>query len=207
MSNTVDFTFTNFFSELIFYPSHAIEEDLTKAKVTTVALFIFTLGTVHAVVGLGWALLATAKWIKNIFSSTDQKTQNTVTRPEGLKFDPELRKIDLQNQLKNDYEDRINRYDEYLTRFRNEVNSLKEINKKEVLIYAIKECYKAKYEHALANLNLKYSHAPSLAVNWDDVSKEISKNHDLYEISLSDKDFSKLSYNMQGQQPWNWRFE
>ena len=72
----VDLTFKNFFSELIFLPSHAATlKEQTKAKVISVVLGIFTLGTIHAAVGLGWIARAIVNWIKSQFSSTDQKAQ------------------------------------------------------------------------------------------------------------------------------------
>lgn len=207
MSIELNLTVKNFFSELIFYPGHAAtSKEQTNAKVITVALGIFTLGIVHAIVGFGWILRAAVNWVRNQFSSTDQKTQNISGKNQKLEnFDPEVRKQDLQNQLKEKYENQIKDYDDYLDFLKKKnLPSSQEFKNKEILISALQVCYKAKYEDKLTNLDLGSFSVPPLTVGWNEVQKEIKKAHNLFDLNLGETDLSDLNYKMQAN-TWEWR--
>lgn len=69
-------SFTNFVTDLIFHPEHAVAEDQNKALVLSVVLGIFSLGIFPLVVSIGWGVSKVASWVKEKLSNSEQKTND-----------------------------------------------------------------------------------------------------------------------------------
>lgn len=72
-----ELSFNTFFTDLIFYPEHAVPQDQKKALALSIALGIFSLGIFPLIVGVGWSVDKAITWLKEKLTYTEKKTDES----------------------------------------------------------------------------------------------------------------------------------